>query len=66
MNPLPAAFALTSIAFLIGVLIVAFSIQYRHVSVVFAGSPIRVSDDMGTSGTGYPADALPSATSSIR
>jgi hypothetical protein len=66
MNPLPAAFALTSIAFMIGVLIVAFSIQYRHVNVVFAGSPLRVSDDMGTSGVGYPADALPTASSSTR
>jgi len=41
------------------------SIQFRHPAAVFAGNPIMASDDMGTSGVGYPADALPTATSAI-
>jgi len=65
MDPLRSAFTLASIAFLVGVGIVAMSIQFRHPAAVFAGNPIMASDDMGTSGVGYPADALPTATSAI-
>jgi hypothetical protein len=65
MNPLRSAFTLTSIAFLVGIGIVAAGIQFRHPAAVFAGNPIMASDDMGTSGVGYPSDALPIATSAI-
>lgn len=65
MNPLRSAFTLTSIAILMGIGIVALSIQFRPLSAVVAGNPVRGSDDMGTSGVGYPSDASPTATSAI-
>ena len=57
MNPLRSAFTLTSIAFLLGIGIVALSIQFRHPSAVVAGDPIRGSDDMGKSGVDRSAHA---------
>ena len=65
MNPLRSAFTLTSIAILLGIGIVALSIQFRPLSAVVAGNPVRGRDDMGTSGVGYPSDASPTATSAI-
>lgn len=65
MNPLRSAFTLTSIAFLLGIGIVALSIQFGHPSAVVAGDPIRGSDGMGKSGVGYPSDASPTARSAI-
>ncbi len=56
MKTLPAAFLLTSLAFLMGVAVVAVSIQYRHPDAVFR---VPASDDMGTSGIGYESNARP-------
>ena len=65
MSTLRTAFALTSIAFMIGVGVVLASIQYRHFGASFDTRPQLARGDRGTSGVGYASDAQPSATSSI-
>ena len=65
MSTLRTAFALTSIAFMIGVGVVLASIQYRHFGASFDSRTTMAGDDMGTSGVGYASDGQPSATSSI-
>jgi hypothetical protein len=59
MSTLRNAFALTSIAFMIGVGVVVASIQYRHFGASFDTRQAMAGDDMGTSGVGH---AAPSAT----
>lgn len=53
MKPFPLAVLLSSTAFMVGLMIVAVGLQYRHLGSTLDTPRISASDDMGTSGIGY-------------